>query len=112
EWKQLVLKLKDLKVVLFRCVSGVVAEISCDKPLKDKGKASGFKGSNIDQYDPLFLHSNDTSGVPLNNFKLKGTENYKVWKAAITIAIHTKNKLGFINGKLKRPKDEGFMQEQ
>ncbi|GKC92158.1 hypothetical protein Tco_1157600, partial [Tanacetum coccineum] len=112
EWKQLVLKLKDLKVVLFRCVSGVVAETSClfrllllrafivgvvigglfaiegvckeswflslivgDKPPKNKGKASGFKGSNIDQYDPLFLHSNDTSGVPLNNFKLKGSKD-------------------------------------
>ncbi|GJT06564.1 ribonuclease H-like domain-containing protein, partial [Tanacetum coccineum] len=83
-----------------------------EKPPKDKGQASSSEEDKIDQYDPLFLHSNDTSGVPLINFKLEGTENYKVWKAALTIAIHTKNKLGFINGKLVRPSEEGFMQEQ
>ncbi|GKC81771.1 ribonuclease H-like domain-containing protein [Tanacetum coccineum] len=83
-----------------------------DKPPNDKRQASDPEGSNIDQYDPLFLHSNDTSRVPLITFKLEGTKNYKVWKATITIAIHTKNKLGFINGKLARPTEEGFKQEQ
>nr|GEU42924.1 putative reverse transcriptase, RNA-dependent DNA polymerase, Gag-polypeptide of LTR copia-type [Tanacetum cinerariifolium] len=34
-----------------------------DKPPKNKGKSSSFRGSDvIDQYDPLFLHSNDTGG--------------------------------------------------
>nr|GEZ18960.1 ribonuclease H-like domain-containing protein [Tanacetum cinerariifolium] len=43
-----------------------------DKPLNDKRKSSSFGGGDyIDQYDPLFLHSNDTSGVPLINFKLE-----------------------------------------
>nr|GEX26243.1 ribonuclease H-like domain-containing protein [Tanacetum cinerariifolium] len=42
-----------------------------DKPPKNKGQASGSQGSDIDQYDPLFLHSNDTSRVPLINFKLE-----------------------------------------
>ncbi|GJY72621.1 ribonuclease H-like domain-containing protein [Tanacetum coccineum] len=79
---------------------------------RTRGQSSSSEGSEIDQYDPLFLHSNDTSGVPLINFEPEGTENYNIWKAAITIANHTKNKLGFINGKLKRPEDEGFMQEQ
>ncbi|GKB17147.1 ribonuclease H-like domain-containing protein, partial [Tanacetum coccineum] len=83
-----------------------------DKPPKDKGISSGYGENSINQYDPLFLHSNDTNGVPIIGFKLEGTENYKVWKAAITIAIHTKNKLGFINGKIPRPVAEGFMQEQ
>ncbi|GKE49143.1 ribonuclease H-like domain-containing protein, partial [Tanacetum coccineum] len=78
-----------------------------DKLLKDKGQSFGSEGDDIDQYDSLFLHSNDTNGIPLISFKLEGTENYKVWKAAITIAIHTNNKLGFINGKLKRPEEEG-----
>nr|GEX61507.1 hypothetical protein [Tanacetum cinerariifolium] len=84
------------------------SSLTCDKPPKNKGQASGSQGSDIDQYDPLFLHSNDTSGVPLINFILEGTENYKVWKAAITIAIHTTNKLGFINEKLSRLEEEGF----
>ncbi|GJU03463.1 putative transcription factor interactor and regulator CCHC(Zn) family protein [Tanacetum coccineum] len=82
------------------------------KPPKNKGQASSSERSNIDQYDPLFLHSNDSSGLTLINFKLEGTGNYKIWNAAITIATHTKNKLGFLNEKLKRPKEEGFMQEQ
>ncbi|GKA99506.1 ribonuclease H-like domain-containing protein [Tanacetum coccineum] len=83
-----------------------------DQPPKNKKVTSSSGGGDIDQYDPCFLHSNDTSRVPLINFKLKDTENYSVWKAAITISIHTKNKLGFINGKLKRPEEEGFHQEQ
>nr|GEU47246.1 hypothetical protein [Tanacetum cinerariifolium] len=49
-----------------------------DKPPKNKGKSSSSRGSNdFDQYDPLFLHSTDTGGLPLINFKLDGTENYK-----------------------------------
>ncbi|GKF76222.1 ribonuclease H-like domain-containing protein, partial [Tanacetum coccineum] len=82
------------------------------KPPKDKGVASSSNGGDIDQFDLLYLYSNDTNGIPLIGFKLEGTENYKIWKAAITIAIHTKNKLGFINGKITRPFEEGFMQEQ
>ncbi|GJT55531.1 ribonuclease H-like domain-containing protein [Tanacetum coccineum] len=78
-----------------------------DKPPKDKGVASGSNGGDIDQFDPLYLHGNATNDIPLIGFKLEGTENYKIWKAAITIAIHTKNKLGFINGKIARPVKEG-----
>ncbi|GJT96324.1 putative RNA-directed DNA polymerase [Tanacetum coccineum] len=50
-----------------------------NKPPKDKGKGSGSGENNIDQYDLLFLHSNDTNGVPIIGFKLEGTENYKVF---------------------------------
>ncbi|GJX56034.1 ribonuclease H-like domain-containing protein, partial [Tanacetum coccineum] len=34
-----------------------------DKPPKDKGQASDLEGSNIDQYNLLFLHSNDISRI-------------------------------------------------
>ncbi|GKC91519.1 putative RNA-directed DNA polymerase [Tanacetum coccineum] len=83
-----------------------------DKPPKDKGKSYGSGENNIDQYDPLFLHSNDTNGVSIIGFELEGTENYKVWKAAITITIHTKNKLGFINSKIPRPVEEDVFMGQ
>ena len=80
---------------------------------ENKGPSgSGGSSDQIDQFDPLYLHSNDTNGIPLINFKLEGPENYKVWSAAITIAIHTKNKRDFINGKIERPEDAGFLQEQ
>ncbi|GJT06568.1 putative RNA-directed DNA polymerase, partial [Tanacetum coccineum] len=101
-----------LSVYLFVLFAQSVIMVEGEKPPKDKGQASSSEEDKIDQYDPLFLHSNDTSGVPLINFKLEGTKNYKVWKTALTIAIHTKNKLGFLNGKLVRPSEEGFMQEQ
>ncbi|GJY14736.1 ribonuclease H-like domain-containing protein [Tanacetum coccineum] len=42
-----------------------------EKPPKNKGVSSSFEGGDIDQYDLLFLHSNDTSGVSLINFKLE-----------------------------------------
>nr|GEU34559.1 ribonuclease H-like domain-containing protein [Tanacetum cinerariifolium] len=43
-----------------------------DKPPKNKEKGSSSEGGDdIDQYDPLFLRSNDTSSVPLINFKFK-----------------------------------------
>ncbi|GKD17183.1 ribonuclease H-like domain-containing protein, partial [Tanacetum coccineum] len=42
-----------------------------DKPPKDKEQASSSKGNGIDQYVPLFLHNNDTSRVPLINFRLE-----------------------------------------
>ncbi|GKC58870.1 ribonuclease H-like domain-containing protein [Tanacetum coccineum] len=54
-----------------------------DKPPKNKGVSSSSEEDNIDQYDPLFLHSNDTNGVPIIGFKLK-----------------------------ERPEEAGFMQEQ
>ncbi|GJS55396.1 hypothetical protein Tco_0628758 [Tanacetum coccineum] len=46
-----------------------------EKPPKDKGVASGSNGGDIDQFDPLYLHSNDINGIPLIGFKLEGTEN-------------------------------------
>nr|GEY62023.1 ribonuclease H-like domain-containing protein [Tanacetum cinerariifolium] len=44
----------------------------------------------------------------LITFKLEGTENYKVWSGAVQLALHTRNKLGFINGKCHRLDDDAF----
>ncbi|GJZ07585.1 hypothetical protein Tco_0541378 [Tanacetum coccineum] len=52
-----------------------VIMVEGDKPPKDKGVASGSNGGDIDQFDPLYLHSNDINGIPLIGFKLEGTEN-------------------------------------
>ncbi|XP_071695004.1 uncharacterized protein [Rutidosis leptorrhynchoides] len=61
--------------------------------------------SKLDFGDPLYLYPSDISSTPLINVKLKGTENYKSWACAMELALKTKNKIGFINGTLK--KDEG-----
>nr|GEU29321.1 ribonuclease H-like domain-containing protein [Tanacetum cinerariifolium] len=54
-----------------------------DKPPKDKRQASDPEGSNIDQYDPLFLHSNETSRVPLINFKLEAKPTEEGFKSSV-----------------------------
>ncbi|GJX66127.1 hypothetical protein Tco_0300470 [Tanacetum coccineum] len=49
------------------------------------------------------------------SWKVEGvgcTENYKVWFAAVQLALHTRNKSGFISGKCVRDKNEGPLQEQ
>ncbi|GKA20529.1 putative RNA-directed DNA polymerase [Tanacetum coccineum] len=82
----------------------------CKKP--DETSGSGVV--SIDMNDHLYLHSNDTNGTLLISFKLSGTKNYRVWAAALKHCIHSKNKLGFINGKLTKPDPETqpFLAEQ
>lgn len=58
----------------------------------------GTQISKLDFGDPLYLHASDTVNSTLVNFKLKGTENYKVWACAMELALETKNKIGFIDG--------------
>ncbi|GKB55708.1 putative transcription factor interactor and regulator CCHC(Zn) family protein [Tanacetum coccineum] len=70
---------------------------------KKTGESIGSGSIVIDTNDPLYLHSNDTNGTPLISLKLTGTKNYRVWAAALKHCIHSKNKLGFINGKLPKP---------
>nr|GEW83783.1 putative Gag-polypeptide of LTR copia-type [Tanacetum cinerariifolium] len=75
---------------------------------KKKGKDGG---SNLDIYDPLYLH-HQKIGSQLITFKLEGTENYKVWSAVVQLALHTRNKIGFINGKCIRDENAGPLQDQ
>nr|XP_043620989.1 uncharacterized protein LOC122592753 [Erigeron canadensis] len=68
--------------------------------------------SKLDFGDPLYLHASDTSGTPLINFKLKGTENYKVWACAMTLALETKNKVGFIDGSVVKNEEDEILSKQ
>lgn len=83
--------------------------VNRDKSVELIGGTSEMK---LDVYDPLYLHANDTSGTPLVGFKLVGTENYKVWSAAVKLALHTKNKLGFITGNCKKTTSDGQLADQ
>nr|GEX37035.1 hypothetical protein [Tanacetum cinerariifolium] len=47
------LEVKILKFVIM---------VDGDKPPKNKGVASGSNEGDIDQFDPMYLHSNDTNG--------------------------------------------------
>ncbi|GKA35818.1 ribonuclease H-like domain-containing protein [Tanacetum coccineum] len=65
---------------------------------KKKEIEGGSNELKLDIYDLLYLHPQDI-GSQLISFKIKGTENYKVWSAVVQLALHTINKIGFINGK-------------
>ncbi|XP_071741034.1 uncharacterized protein [Rutidosis leptorrhynchoides] len=62
--------------------------------------------SDLDFGDPLYLHASDTSTTALVSLKLKGTENYNVWSRAMTLALHTKNMYGFVDGSCKKSKTD------
>ncbi|GKA85883.1 ribonuclease H-like domain-containing protein [Tanacetum coccineum] len=53
-----------------------------------------------------FMHCNTFHAL------LLVSENYKVWSAAVDLALHTRNKIGFINGKSVREEKTGPLQEQ
>nr|GEZ07709.1 hypothetical protein [Tanacetum cinerariifolium] len=75
-------------------------------------ESSKSKISDLDFGDPLYLHASDTTGAPLVNIKLSGTENYNVWSHAMILALETKNKLRFINGKCIRSNSDELLMSQ
>ncbi|KAJ9538263.1 LOW QUALITY PROTEIN: hypothetical protein OSB04_030996 [Centaurea solstitialis] len=84
--------------------------VETDPPGKSGGSESLI--AKLDFGDPLYLHPSDTSGTPILNFKLCGTENYKVWSCAMILAIETKNKLGFVDESCARPTDDPVLAKQ
>ncbi|KAI9180399.1 hypothetical protein LWI28_004458 [Acer negundo] len=56
--------------------------------------------SNIS--DPYFTHHSDDPGLVLISKPLNG-DNYSTWKRAMTLALNSKNKLGFVNGSVNTP---------
>ncbi|CAH9123042.1 unnamed protein product [Cuscuta epithymum] len=54
--------------------------------------------------DPLFLASNDHSNLVLTNELFNGN-NYLNWSRGVKMALISKNKLVFVNGKFKRPNE-------
>lgn len=78
----------------------------------DTENVFGTLVSKLDFGDPLYLHASDTSNIPLISFKLKGTENYKVWACAMELALETKNKIGFVDGTCERPNDNNVLAKQ
>nr|GEW69827.1 putative Gag-polypeptide of LTR copia-type [Tanacetum cinerariifolium] len=54
--------------------------------------------SSLDLGNPLHLQNSNFSSNTIISVKLTGTENYRVWAAAMILTINTRNKTGFING--------------
>lgn len=56
-----------------------------------------------DPSSPCFLHHSDSPGLILVSQQLTG-DNYTSWSRAMTIALSVKNKLGFVDGTITKPK--------
>ncbi|XP_040374566.1 uncharacterized protein LOC133711476 [Rosa rugosa] len=61
--------------------------------------------SKSDVSNPFFTHHSDHPGLVLVSKPLNG-DNYTGWKRAMTLALNSKNKLGFVNGSIKAPSSE------
>ncbi|GKA04084.1 ribonuclease H-like domain-containing protein [Tanacetum coccineum] len=83
---------------------------SDDIPLS-RDSSSASEASKLIFGDELYLHHTDASSTPLINVKLTGTDNYNVWSHAMTLALHSKNKIGFIDGKCKKPTDKTLVNQ-
>ncbi|GJV69414.1 ribonuclease H-like domain-containing protein [Tanacetum coccineum] len=76
-----------------------------------RGGSSASEASKLIFGDELYLHPTDASSTPLINLKLTGINNYNVWSHAMTLALNSKNKLGFIDGKCKKPTDKSVVNQ-
>ncbi|KAL5787410.1 hypothetical protein ACOSP7_004359 [Xanthoceras sorbifolium] len=61
--------------------------------------------SKVNVSNPYFTHHSDHPGLVLISKPLNG-DNYSTWKRAMTLALNSKNKLGFVNGSIKAPSEE------
>ncbi|KAI9165036.1 hypothetical protein LWI28_006378 [Acer negundo] len=61
--------------------------------------------SKVNISNPYFTHHSDHPGLILIS-KPVNRDNYSTWKRAITLALNSKNKLGFVNGSIKAPSEE------
>ena len=55
--------------------------------------------------NPYFTHHSDHPGLVLISKPLN-EDNYSTWKRAMTLALNSKNKLGFVNGSITAPSEE------
>ncbi|XP_069152120.1 uncharacterized protein [Solanum lycopersicum] len=58
--------------------------------------------TKIDHTHPLYLSSSDVTGAVQIGIQLVGMENYTLWSRAMELTLLTKNKLGFVDGSIKR----------
>ncbi|KAH0692239.1 hypothetical protein KY285_019336 [Solanum tuberosum] len=68
---------------------------------------SSMASTIIDHLHPLYLHPSDAPGSLNVGIMLTGTDNYTLWSKAMQLALLGKNKVGFIDGTMKRDQFSG-----
>ncbi|XP_074305051.1 uncharacterized protein LOC141639978 [Silene latifolia] len=71
---------------------------------KSSDSGDGKKGTTmtIPQSSPLFLHPSDNPGIMITQTVFNG-DNYDNWSDAVRMGLESKNKLDFLDGKIKEP---------
>ncbi|XP_074304679.1 uncharacterized protein LOC141639456 [Silene latifolia] len=72
----------------------------------DKLKGGGSGPKTIPMASPLYLHPSDSPSLNVTQIIFDGT-NYDMWAEAVKNGLDTKNKLGFIEGTIKKPSSSG-----
>ncbi|XP_069149162.1 uncharacterized protein [Solanum lycopersicum] len=67
-----------------------------------QASTSGTGGNIIDVSNPLYIHPSDNPSLILVPVVFEGV-GYRSWRRGIMRSLSVKDKLGFINGELKRP---------
>jgi len=57
----------------------------------------------IDSQSPFYLHPSNGPGTIITSIKFDG-KNYELWNRAVTTTLMSKNKLGFIDSSISKPK--------
>ncbi|XP_074313703.1 uncharacterized protein LOC141648894 [Silene latifolia] len=65
----------------------------------------GSKGKIIPTTSPLYLHQSDSTSLMLTQIIFDG-DNYDLWAPAVRNGLDAKNKLKFIEGKVKKPDED------
>ncbi|XP_074300307.1 uncharacterized protein LOC141631544 [Silene latifolia] len=68
----------------------------------DKLKGGGSGPKTIPMTSPLYLHPSDSPSLNVTQIIFDGT-NYDMWAEAVKNGLDAKNKLGFIEGTVKKP---------
>ena len=70
---------------------------------------TSMASTTIDHLHPLYLHPSDSPGSLNIGIMLTGTDNYTLWSKAMQLALLGKNKVGFIDGTVKRDQFSGSL---
>ena len=73
-----------------------------DDEASKKEKVTKLAPFVITPTSPYFVHPSEGSGTLITAVIFDGN-NYDLWEKAVTTALRSKNKLGFINGKITEP---------
>lgn len=65
----------------------------------------------IDYHYTLYLHPSDAPGSLSFGIMLNGSDNYTLWSRAMKLTLLRKNKLGFIDGSMKRSRFTGELEK-